>query len=213
MARQRITRGYGVLEQFLAQQRSRVANELIPASLRTGRLLDIGCGASPLFLIQTPFAHKFGLDKHIDSSVARISRDGHSTIHLIRHDVERGEKLPFHRDQFAVVSMLAVFEHIELERLVALLDEARSILRPGGRLILTTPTKIAHSVLRAMAKVHLVSPIEIAEHKTCLSLREIFHVMDRAGFSLQHVTHGYFQLRLNQWVSAVKNDGRNVKSV
>lgn len=205
MSQQRITRGYGVLEGFLAQQRSRVANGLIPASLRGGRALDIGCGAYPLFLTQTPFARKFGLDKHVAPLAASLARNGHSTLQLIRYDVEHGGNLPFRDDQFSVVTMLAVFEHIEITRLVALLSEVRRILQPGGRLILTTPTKMAHSLLRGMAKVYLVSPIEIAEHKTCLSLTEILQVILQAGFSSDHATHGYFELYLNHWLSVVKD--------
>ncbi|MEP7151746.1 MAG: methyltransferase domain-containing protein [Nitrospira sp.] len=204
MSHQRITRGYGVLEGFLAQQRSRVANALIPASLRAGRLLDIGCGAYPLFLTQTRFARKFGLDKHVATLAASLDRDGHSTLQLIRYDVEHGGHLPFRDDRFSVVTMLAVFEHIEIIRLVALLSEVRRILQPGGRLVLTTPTKIAHSLLRGMAKAYLVSPIEIAEHKTCLSLAEILHVIEQAGFASSHAAHGYFELYLNHWLSVVK---------
>lgn len=206
LSHQQITRGYGVLEHFLAQQRGMVANKLIAPPLRAGRLLDIGCGTYPLFLLKTAFAHKVGLDKHMGFRPSSISRDGNSTFHFVYYDVERGDRLPFQDNQFSVVSMLAVFEHIEIGCLIALLSDVKRIMKPGGQLILTTPTKIAHSVLRVMAKFHLVSPIEIAEHKTCLSLVEIFRVMDRAGFPSHHVTHGYFQLRLNQWVSAIKTN-------
>lgn len=205
MSHHRITRGYGLLEGFLAQQRSRVANELIPVSLRAGRVLDIGCGAYPLFLTQTPFAQKFGLDKHVAPLAASLARDGHSTVQLIRYDVEHGGRLPFFDDQFSIVTMLAVFEHIEITRLVALLSEVRRVLKPEGRLILTTPTKTAHSLLRGMAKVYLVSSIEIAEHKTCLSLAEILRVIEQAGFSSDHATHGYFELYLNHWLSVAKS--------
>ena len=64
---------------------------------------------------------------------------------------------------------------------------------------------MAHSLLRGMAKVYLVSPIEIAEHKTCLSLTEILQVILQAGFSSDHATHGYFELYLNHWLSVVKD--------
>ena len=212
MSHQRITRGYGVLEGFLAQQRSRVANGLIPDSLRVGRLLDIGCGAYPLFLTQTDVARKFGLDKHVAPLAASLARDGHSTLQLIRYDIEHGGALPFHDDHFSVVTMLAVFEHIEITRLVALLSEVRRILQPGGRLVMTTPTLIAHSILRGMAKVYLVSPIEIAEHKTCLSLVEILQVIQQAGFASSQVAHGYFELYLNHWLTVVKEEDSGVGS-
>ena len=39
------TRGSGLLESFLAHMRARQANKQIPHQLRTGRILDIGCGS------------------------------------------------------------------------------------------------------------------------------------------------------------------------
>jgi len=57
-----VTRGSGLLEGFLARQRSRQARTLIPPSSGNGRVLDIGCGSYPLFLVGSEFAEKFGLE-------------------------------------------------------------------------------------------------------------------------------------------------------
>ena len=59
----RPTRGSGLLEPFLARLRARKANRLIPPHLRSGRILDIGCGSFPYFLAHTSFAEKFALDQ------------------------------------------------------------------------------------------------------------------------------------------------------
>ena len=59
----RPTRGSGLLEPFLARLRARKANRLIPAHLRSGRILDVGCGSFPYFLSHTEFAEKFALDQ------------------------------------------------------------------------------------------------------------------------------------------------------
>ncbi|MBI5681771.1 MAG: hypothetical protein HZC45_01145 [Deltaproteobacteria bacterium] len=58
-----VTRGYGLLGKLLAHQRSNLANRLIPPSTRNGRILDIGCGFYPLFLLSTEFSEKYGFDK------------------------------------------------------------------------------------------------------------------------------------------------------
>jgi hypothetical protein len=52
------TRGKGYLEPLLARLRAERANNLIPRSLRSGRILDIGCGTYPYFLSTTAFSHK-----------------------------------------------------------------------------------------------------------------------------------------------------------
>lgn len=56
------TRGKGLLESVLAGMRARKANQLIPDELRTGRILDIGCGAYPYFLSHTFFHEKAAID-------------------------------------------------------------------------------------------------------------------------------------------------------
>lgn len=63
MQKTTVTRGYGFLERFLAIQRLKMANSLIPSDLRTGSILDIGCGLYPLFLMNIDFSKKYGLDK------------------------------------------------------------------------------------------------------------------------------------------------------
>jgi hypothetical protein len=50
---QHFTRGRGLLEPWLAKMRAQRANRLIPAELRAGRILDIGCGSFPYFLSHT----------------------------------------------------------------------------------------------------------------------------------------------------------------
>ena len=52
-----------MLEPFLAKQRARVADQLIPNELRKGRILDIGCGSYPYFLSHIYFKEKFAIDQ------------------------------------------------------------------------------------------------------------------------------------------------------
>src|SRR5690606_9300954 len=59
----RVTRGKGRLEAFLARHRAQMANRLIPDELRSGTIVDIGCGSYPYFLSTTDFAHRYGLDR------------------------------------------------------------------------------------------------------------------------------------------------------
>ncbi len=61
--RSTFTRGKGLLEPTLAKLRTRRANHLIPPGLRTGRILDIGCGSFPYFLSHTSFEEKFAVDQ------------------------------------------------------------------------------------------------------------------------------------------------------
>jgi hypothetical protein len=59
MVKSRVTRGFGLLEEYLSKRRVNMANRLIPESLRVGGALDIGCGTVLLFLMSTIFEEKY----------------------------------------------------------------------------------------------------------------------------------------------------------
>lgn len=197
-----VTRGYGLFEGFLANQRVKMANKLISSRYRRGNILDIGCGSYPLFLSSTEFSNKYGLDKVVKSEA--ISSFRKKQINLINHDNEQEDKLPFENDFFDVVTMLAVFEHIEPEKLPNLLREIKRILKPGGIYVLTTPAVWTDRLLRFLAKIHLVSPAEIEEHKDAYSFKKIANFLTQAGFSKDKLEFGYFELFMNIWTRATK---------
>jgi SAM-dependent methyltransferase len=197
-----ITRGYGFLEGFLAKQRCRMANSLICPAYRRGRILDIGCGAYPFFLLNTEFSNKYGLDK----VMAEVSRNRiyDRDVTLLNYDIEKENTLPFPAGYFDIVTMLAVFEHIEPERLPEMVIEIHRVLRKDGMFIITTPAEWTDRLLRFMAKLRLVSPVEIEEHKDAYSHSRISAILQQANFSKEKLRLGYFELFMNIWATATK---------
>jgi 2-polyprenyl-3-methyl-5-hydroxy-6-metoxy-1,4-benzoquinol methylase len=190
------TRGFGLLEKFLSQQRARLANSLIPTTLRSGKILDVGCGSSPYFLQTTDFAEKYGIDPFGQVPVGSdIKLDQRAFV---------GGALAYPDHHFQVITMLAVVEHIELPALQALLTELHRVLAPGGRLIMTTPTPCTDFILKSLARLHFLSPEEIDEHKDLLSLADLRRLSLVAGFTGAHCHGGYFELGLNQYFYADK---------
>jgi SAM-dependent methyltransferase len=133
-----VTRGYGLLEGLLAKKRACMANRLIPSHLREGRILDIGCGNVPYFLLNTEFSYKFGIDKVAYGESQRAFCEEHG-IHFTDFDFEKESALPFDDQYFNTVTMLAVVEHIGPKRLPTMIDEARRVLKAGGVCVVTTP--------------------------------------------------------------------------
>ena len=175
----RVTRGYGALEHFLTEKRIKIADRMIPPEARRGRLLDIGCGTHPLFLVNTEFSEKYGVDKVAEPGAASGLPGG---ISLIRCDPEKDGTIPFESDFFDVVTMLAVFEHIEPVRLPGILAEIHRVLKPGGRYILTTPARWTDGLLRTMARLRLVSAREIEEHKDAYTHAKLRALLEGANF-------------------------------
>lgn len=192
---ERVTRGYGLLEPFLARQRARMANHLTPASLRAGRVLDIGCGTYPYFLSHTSFSEKFAVDQH----AAPPSLSG-ITWHTL--DLNAAPHLPFEVGFFSAVTLLAVIEHLNPSSLVELFRECRRVLVPGGRVVLTTPAAWSDRLLHLMAALRLVSKEEIEEHVYAYTLPLIGWYFGAAGFAMDKVHFGYFEAGLNLWATA-----------
>ena len=81
------------------------------------------------------------------------------------------------------MTLLAVAEHLDPTALERLLAEAHRVLAPGGRLMLTTPAARADRLLHFLARVRLVSPEEIEEHKYAYTPGLLGWYFGRAGFA------------------------------
>lgn len=197
------TRGYGFLEGYLAQKRVQMANRLIPKLSRTGKLLDIGCGTHPFFLLNTEFYEKHGLDKSVQLDKQYLS--GGKRIIVNNFDIEE-DAIPYGNDSFDVVTMLAVLEHLTPHCLVDRMKEIRRVLKPGGLFIITTPAVWTDLLLKVLAKLRIVSPIEVQEHKAAYSHHKVNALLDAAGYTVDNIRGGFFECYMNLWVVARKSE-------
>jgi len=194
------TRGKGLLEPTLAYLRTKRADLLIPSELRSGRILDIGCGSYPYFLAHTSFKEKFAVDQLPMSN--EISTQNRIEFHALNLNLE--PNLPFKDNFFEIVTLLAVVEHLNPDSMALLFRESRRILKPGGMVILTTPAAWSDGLLRLMSKFDLVSAEEIREHSFAYTLPLIGWHFGQAGFEMTKIKFGYFELMLNMWATAQK---------
>jgi|SRR3989339_40520 len=190
------TRGHGLLEGHLARRRARVANRLIPDSLREGSLLDIGCGTRPAFLLNTRFSEKVGIDR-CDSAVSDAFLEK-ARIRRLHHDIEAEPRLPFPEARFSAITCLSVLEHLTPSTVPGLISEARRVLKPEGFFICITPTPRSDRLLRWLAAIRLLSSEEIREHKSLYDIPRLESLLRNAGF--RNIASGRFELGLNQWV-------------
>jgi SAM-dependent methyltransferase len=197
----RVTRGYGLLEGYLASQRAKKADALIPTQYRGGRILDIGCGTYPLFLTGTRFSEKHAFDRH--ETLDRSSLEEHG-IAWQEGDLENGDVLPYPDGHFDAVAMLAVFEHIEPARTVPVIREIHRVLRDGGIFVITTPAPWTQGLLVVMSRLGLVSRTEIEEHKGAYGPAQMCTTLRQASFNEERMHFGYFEYFANVWAVAVK---------
>jgi SAM-dependent methyltransferase len=194
------TRGKGLLEPTLAHLRTQRANRLIPAGLRAGRILDIGCGSFPYFLAHTSFQEKFAVDQLPMPRETAVRNQ----IEFFSLNLNKEPHLPFEENFFSIVTLLAVVEHLNPDSMALLFRESHRVLKPGGMVILTTPAAWSDGLLKFMARTGLVSAEEIFEHAFAYTLPLLGWHFGQAGFAMTNIQFGYFEFMLNMWATALK---------
>jgi 2-polyprenyl-3-methyl-5-hydroxy-6-metoxy-1,4-benzoquinol methylase len=144
---------------------------------RTGRLLEIGCGGG--LLVRAAIARGWQVwGTEISPSCVALLQP------LLGARLYQGTvvEAPFERDSFDAVAMIEVIEHLvdPLPYLVAV----RRLLRPGGRLFLTTPNAVgaAGRVLGTRWRAYT------GEHLNYFDRHSIAVLLERAGFAAPDVT-------------------------
>lgn len=165
-----------LLEPWLRRLRIK---RIIPWIPHDAIVCDIGCGfdAQSLRLISAGIKKGYGFDKKVRSQ--RSER-----LVVQQHDLK--DPLPLPDNSVDCVTMIAVLEHLSNVNEIFL--EISRIIRPDGRIILTTPSPSSKKILEFLAfRVGIVSPEEIADHKHYWSLQEIEDLFRKNGFDPVHL--------------------------
>jgi SAM-dependent methyltransferase len=119
-------------------------------------------------------------------------------VDLVTWDLE-ATPYPLEDDSFDVVIMTEVFEHLR-DYPVRSLEEARRVLRPGGRLYFTTPN--AAYILNRLQLLRgrsVATPLQDwigglphARHAREYTFDEVRHLMSAAGFTVRTTTSRHF---------------------
>lgn len=159
------------MDKMLRKFRTSIA---LPYVNPESKICDVGCGLNPYFIKQLSknlINKPVGIDKTIDSNLA-------SGIELRQADFEHF--LPVAENEFDVITMLAVIEHLyDYAKVIA--DCFRG-LKSGGRIILTTPSPRSKPILELLANLKIISYFGIYDHKRYFKKSDLYDILQSAGF-------------------------------
>lgn len=144
-----------------------------------GRLLDIGCGTNELV---RRYGNGVGVDVHQWGDVDKL--------------VEDTAKLPFEDASFDTVTIVAALNHIPNREEVLL--EAKRVLKPGGRIVVTMIPPLISRVWHTLRE-----PWDADQHERGMKEGEVYGItqagirrlLEDAGYRFQ--LHKPFMLRIN----------------
>ncbi|MBP9854311.1 MAG: class I SAM-dependent methyltransferase [Candidatus Omnitrophica bacterium] len=99
--------------------------------------LDVGCGPGTFVGLLDSGKKSVGVD--IAQEQIIYAREHYETpLHTFVH-IQAGQPFPFADHSFDLVTMVELIEHLPYEDTLTLLTEVKRVLKPGGRVLITTP--------------------------------------------------------------------------
>lgn len=157
-----------------------------------GDVLEVGCNiGSMLHAAGGDLGRYVGIDINEDA-LARAAAT-FPEHQFLRRDIEC-EAFGF-REEFDVVLMVALIEHVFNQG--HLLDQCRLALRPGGSIVLTTPTVLGNDVVHRIGQsLGLFHKAVGDDHIVIYNKTRLLAAAAKKGFELSHYQR--FQLGCNQ---------------
>lgn len=109
---------------------------------------------------------------------------------------------PMKGKMFDTIVILAVIEHIDVEKVFDIFQNFYEHLNNGGRIILTTPTPRSKWLLELLADMDILDKQNILEHKHYWNKAEIINLALSAGLKVD--VYYNFQLGMNQFAIFLK---------
>lgn len=164
--------------------------------------LDIGCGAGTFISTLAPERRSTGVDiaeAQIEYAKQHYGTESHRFI-----CIDAMKELPFSENAFDVVTMVEIIEHLPMTENRRLLEEALRVLRPGGRIVLTTPNyasfwPILESIVNRLGDVSYED-----QHISPFNRGKLTRLLEDAGFG--RISVSTFQ-GLSPFLAAVSWNG------
>lgn len=169
---------------FLQKCRIDKAMPYIPAG---AKVLDIGCADQTLFEL---LGSKIGFGVGIDPNLENFEKKD-------RFELIAGwfpQDLPAKFGSFDVITILAVLEHIPYKNIPIFVQSLVNILKPGGVVIITVPSKYVDYILAILKFIKAIDGMELEQHHG-FEPQQVLSYFNVTGLTI--IESRKFQLGLN----------------
>lgn len=163
----------GLFSNLLRQQRFKAIVPYIK-----GDILDMGCGLANILSYLPSDQIYVGIEKHPDMFEWLLENRKGYEFHQKNLDQD---VLTLNR-RFDTILMLAVVEH--MKNPPNILCQISGLLKPGGRLLITTPSQFGDGIHSIGAKAGLFSKHAAEEHETIFSLETLQSLLNENGLTV-----------------------------
>ncbi len=165
----------GLLSSFLIKQRQ---NTVKPYLNKKKNILDLGCGVYRWDdLLQSDVSYT-GVD--IEADIISYNKKHYPEYVFYQKNLDQ-EELSLPENNFDLVIMLAVLEH--LEKPIKILSEVKDTLRDDGIIILSTPHPRGESILEIGSKVKIFSQ-DKHQHQPLFDREKIQNIVEQADLKI-----------------------------
>ncbi len=165
-----------------------------------GKVLDAGCGIGLITDFLPSQVEYVGAD--LNPNHIRYLREKKPDVRAYCMDIQK--ELPEEEGPFDTIINLAVIEHLNDPE--SFLMNCQRLLKPGGRMVITTPTRLGERVRDILSIFGLLQRSKrggkIQGHVNIFTLESIRDLMQECGFRVAESR--YFQLGMNMLVVGIK---------
>lgn len=179
------TKNFNKIDKIVASWR---LGQVVNLIKKNDEVLDFGCGSQGflLRLLENKIKKGVGVDDEVEKE-----KGGKLEFINFRYS----SKLPKNLGLFDKVTMLAVLEHVEPLKINNLISEFKKVLKVKGKIVITTPTPRSKPILELLAKLGVISRVEIRDHKKYYDKKDLLSLAKANRLKL--VSYQLFLLGLN----------------
>jgi 2-polyprenyl-3-methyl-5-hydroxy-6-metoxy-1,4-benzoquinol methylase len=201
------------MQRFWHRGKLFMIDKLVRPHLEAGsRILEVGCGAGNLLLQATVAgSHPVALDLSMQALTfvrSRLEEAKTSADAPIDFACTQaiGESLPFAHSSFDCILLSEVIEHLEAPQIS--IREAKRVIRPGGRLLITTPNYRSFWPLMewTIDRLNMAPRMAGEQHISRFHLSSLKRMLTDAGLEIEYAGSIY---NLSPFISVVSTEQAN----